>query len=55
MLPPALLVTLLFDAANNALVVISDLLRFVRVAAILGYERIVREEVITQEDRGILP
>lgn len=51
----ALLVDLLFDAADNVLIVTRNFFRFVWVAALLADERVVRKEAIAQKNRGVLP
>jgi hypothetical protein len=54
-LPPALMLNLLFDASNNARIVISDPFRFVWVARVFTQKRVTRKEIVPEIDSCITP
>lgn len=54
-LPPALLLNLLFNASDNARIVISDPFRFVWVATVFTHKRVPRKEIVPQIDSCITP
>jgi hypothetical protein len=54
-LPSALSVNLLFDVANDPLVMFSDPFRFIWIAALLTNEPVIRKITIAQKYRSVAP